>query len=149
MIKVTCHDCGCKEGEIHGKDCDMERCPFCYCQLLSCDCRYNRLGYIIDHSKQYCGLPKDIFEHGLSNEQYKKWVYILEKKGRIPFILYPLICARCGELWPEFFKVSDKEWEKYIQRDKRDSILCIDCYHEIKQLIDSNTKGGEYENKCT
>ncbi len=65
----TCHDCGCKEGEIHKFGCDMERCPFCHGQLLSCDCRYTELGYTIDKSKPYCGLPKEIFEHGLTDEQ--------------------------------------------------------------------------------
>lgn len=98
------------------------------------------MGYNFDESKQFCGLPENIYEHGLTDEQYKKWLCILEKKGRIPFILYPLICARCGKLWPEFFKVSDKEWEKHIQRDKRNSILCKDCYNDIKQLIDSGTQ---------
>jgi hypothetical protein len=139
MTKYKCHDCGCEEGEIHEQGCDVERCPFCGYQLLSCNCRYTRLGYNFDESKPFCGLPKNIYEHGLTDEQYKKWLCILEKKGRISFILYPLICARCGKLWPEFFKVSDEEWEKYIQRDKRNSILCKDCYNDIKQLIDSGT----------
>lgn len=34
----TCHDCGCKEGELHQEYCEMERCPYCKGQqLLSCD----------------------------------------------------------------------------------------------------------------
>ena len=140
MDKITCHGCGCKEGEIHEPYCDMERCPFCHGQLFSCNCRYTKLGYNIDESKPYCNLPKDIYENGLTDEQHKKWVCILEKKGRVPFILYPLICAKCGKLWPEFFKVSDEEWEKYIQGNKRNSILCIDCYNTIKQLIDAGTQ---------
>lgn len=34
----TCHDCGATRGEYHGLGCDMERCPKCGGQLISCDC---------------------------------------------------------------------------------------------------------------
>ena len=33
-----CHDCRTYRGGIHHKSCDVEECPFCYSQLLSCDC---------------------------------------------------------------------------------------------------------------
>lgn len=33
-----CGDCGAKEGHYHHCGCDIERCPFCGGQLISCSC---------------------------------------------------------------------------------------------------------------
>lgn len=40
----VCHDCGAKLGEFHHDNCDMEECPCCGFQLISCDC--NNIIYI-------------------------------------------------------------------------------------------------------
>jgi hypothetical protein len=44
-MNKTCHDCGIinKKGNIHHFGCDMERCPKCKGQLLSCDCKNKKL----------------------------------------------------------------------------------------------------------
>ena len=34
----TCGDCGCEVGDLHLPNCDIERCPSCGLQFLSCDC---------------------------------------------------------------------------------------------------------------
>lgn len=145
MKQIVCHDCGAKEGEVHAYGCDMERCPFCGWQLISCDCAYRMLGledrWTYGPETNY--LPQEIYENGLTPKQAKQWLTFLKNKGRRPYIRWPLICARCGELYPEFFQIPDEEWERYIDPSERRKILCWSCYLEIKHLIDS---GGNPEN---
>jgi hypothetical protein len=33
-----CHDCNIEKGGFHHPGCDMERCPRCDGQLITCDC---------------------------------------------------------------------------------------------------------------
>jgi len=136
--KETCHDCNCKEGELHMLGCDMERCPFCGHQLISCDCRYTKNGFDVDESKEFSGLPEQIYMQGLPDELEDKFLTMLEEKGRIPYIQWPWVCGKCGKMWPDMFMVPNEEWERYIQKSKRDLILCKDCYDQIKAWIDES-----------
>lgn len=136
MEEKKCHDCGCREGEIHSLGCDMERCPFCGGQLVTCDCSYDKLN--ID-----CSPGTWAYEKGLTIVQEERWKKLLEKEGRIPYIQWPNVCAKCGLLWPYLFSVPSEEWEKYIEPGKRDKIVCMSCYGKIKSLID----GAKNENR--
>jgi len=99
---------------------------------------YRLLGYDYDPSKPWYGIPADIFVNGVSDEERTKQTEILEEKGRIPFIDYPLICRKCGEVRPEMFSVPNEEWEKYIEPRLRGDVLCLRCYALIKLLVDTN-----------
>ena len=39
--KNPCHDCKVVKGELHVPSCDVEECPVCHEQLLSCDCLFD------------------------------------------------------------------------------------------------------------
>jgi hypothetical protein len=37
-LPTRCHDCGVAVGGVHHPGCDMEACPACHGQLISCSC---------------------------------------------------------------------------------------------------------------
>lgn len=140
--RVKCHDCGCLEGQIHEYGCDMERCPFCGGQLITCDCCYRILD--IDASEGTWA-----YNNGLTVEQTRIWLQKLSEEGRVPYIRWPNVCSRCGVLEPALFYVSDKEWEKYIQKSKRGELVCRSCFDEIKELIDQGVLSGAKSKKIS
>jgi hypothetical protein len=40
---TPCHDCRVLEGEFHVPSCDVEECPVCGDQLITCDCVFDDL----------------------------------------------------------------------------------------------------------
>lgn len=149
--RERCHDCAVLEGQLHQGGCDMERCAFCGGQRISCRCPERRFYpeykgvaglknyFSMTHAERALavGLPLDVYMHGLHPEQQAEWDRIEASKGRVPFIMYPNICRRCGALWPKMFLVPDNEWERYVQMSERDEMLCRGCYDQIKGYIDN------------
>ena len=131
-----CHDCETAEGELHALFCTKERCPFCGGQLASCGC-INQVLTLTDEERKSVEEYIDDSVEPLRRVM-ARWEEALNLKGRVPYIVYPNICARCGSLWPEFFTVPDSEWERYIQIDMRDKVMCRACFDEIRRLIDSH-----------
>ena len=134
---ARCHDCGVVEGVLHVPGCDMERCPFCGAQLISCACAYAMLG-LRDPSRfgtETDHLSPEIYEHGLTDEQSARWDAALRAKGLIPYIRYPNLCAKCGALWPDLFHVPDEEWARYIEPAIRSEAICRPCYDGIVALV--------------
>ncbi len=135
-IKAECSGCNTTEGHLHQLFCEYECCPFCGGQLASCDCCCEKLG-LVDrdrYTEETAFLPAQVYNDGLPEDLEQKWCQILAVKGRVPFVKYPNVCAKCGELNPEFFRVSDAEWQKYVQIDMRKAILCKNCFSYIKHV---------------
>jgi hypothetical protein len=40
---IPCPDCGVLKGDFHVPSCDVEECPVCGRQLISCDCKFEDL----------------------------------------------------------------------------------------------------------
>lgn len=40
LMTDPCHDCGITVGQLHVPGCDVEMCPVCHGQAISCDCEY-------------------------------------------------------------------------------------------------------------
>lgn len=49
----TCGDCGVAPGGLHHIGCDLQRCPRCGWQLISCDCRFDELAAEHDDDDGY------------------------------------------------------------------------------------------------
>lgn len=99
-----CDDCGVAEGELHRLGCELERCPVCGEQAISCEA----------HCWTPTGRPRKSF---------------LAK--RTPFIATPNFCRRCLVPWPEMFVVPDEEWRANIPADLQHEMLCRSCYDLI------------------
>jgi len=141
-MTVKCTSCGTSEGSLHNRGCSRERCPFCFGQAISCACQYRAAGYkpqAVGSGHPTMGLPKEVFENGLSNEQEQLWDERVNKKGRIPYFNFPWICCRCGSVDPHIFMVPDNEWKRVVPRHKRREILCRECFDYMAKCIDDNS----------
>lgn len=119
-----CHDCGCREGEIHRLDCDMEECPFCGGRLIACGCAYALLGVDVSPGTW-------AYKNGLTDTQEVLWSNMLAGKGRIPYVVAPVYCRRCLEPYPQMWMTSTKEWKRVVPKSMQRFVLCMECYNQI------------------
>jgi len=128
---TRCGDCAVLEGRLHRWGCFRETCPFCCGQLVGCGCPFDRLP---PSDQAWLEANPDADPPPAMNRRLRA---IVRKKGRVPFIRYPVLCARCGVVDPEFFKVSDRIWRRYVDPGQWNSVLCRSCFDEIRALIDA------------
>ena len=96
MTYDTCHDCACAEGERHLPGCDMERCPLCGGQAISCDCpeaeqqAATPVPYILyPNLCVYCGKRwPDMFR--VPDEEWAKYIDMNHR--------HAMICRPCYDL---------------------------------------------------
>lgn len=125
MRREKCRGCGVLEGAYHQFGCFHEHCPFCTGQLQGCGCLEERV------DTPSCPEDADTYPESIALE----WQAMLTKKGRVPFIYYPNLCAKCGAVDPKLFRVPDREWTKYVEVRERRSVLCRPCFDFIKSAI--------------
>lgn len=101
---AQCHDCGALEGQLHNY---FPRCDMETCPIC--------LGQLL-------GCP-----HSETPEK-------VVKQGRIPFIHFPILCAKCGAVDPDFFTVPDREWRAVVPKGSWDIIVCRRCYDHLAKL---------------
>ncbi len=118
----------------------MEVCPFCGRQLISCDCCYTMLD--IDVSEGTWA-----YSHGLTKEQGEKWDDMLKEKGLIPYVRIPVLCALCGDVFPDMFGVSDEEWQKYVIPPLQKEVLCRVCYDKQVKLFPNGWRNAKSPNR--
>jgi len=80
---IKCHDCGAREGEYHQPGCDMETCPFCCGQLISCDCPYNLLGIDASAATSNFSIDCDISISTMDGEPQLDYMHIYHVEGEV------------------------------------------------------------------
>ena len=104
LSRPTCHDCGAEEGQFH------DHFPLC--------------------DQEQCPI---CLEQLLSCPHQTK-PQAVRRKGRIRFVLFPILCARCGVQWPEFFSAPTPTWERVVPRTHWNTVICRPCFDYLETL---------------
>jgi len=79
----NCPDCNVTHGNLHLHGCDIEKCPICKGQLITCDCIYKVNKIDLKTMEQE---HPTIYNYGPTNEMYEKFdIAIQEIGGYIPW----------------------------------------------------------------
>ena len=71
----NCHDCGARIGDIHTDGCDVERCPRCDGQLISCGCADDGWWPPDDERERWSGVMYEKEQRiAVEDGHYTKWV---------------------------------------------------------------------------
>jgi hypothetical protein len=93
-----CPDCGVSSGEVHDHGCDVERCPICKGQLISCKCVYRVNG--MDLESLEVDHP-EVYSKGPTKEMYETFDLVVQELGGfLPWT---------GE-WPGKAECRDRGW---------------------------------------
>jgi len=78
VIKMKCHDCSVSPGEFHKSGCDVERCPLCGYQMITCGCDLNHISD--DERIKWTGEWPGAAEC----REFDLWAKFVDGKGWIP-----------------------------------------------------------------
>lgn len=102
----SCGDCGAKIGVLHDAGCDMETCPRCGGQAISCNCIYEVNG--MDQSTLEKTHPR-IYTDGPTSKMYEKWDKEWEAR-RIPWAGEPHAAVACRQFGWYSKWIADSGW---------------------------------------
>jgi len=108
----SCGDCGASEGQYHELGCDLEECPICFGQLISCGC------------------SAQIFDQSLSEAELEtQWIAYLE------FIRTPFLISRPTKRCPP--GASHEELLKLLLESVRESprVIANGKFHEYPKVL--------------